>query len=111
MIGCLLGNVISNVMVARSETLAGVAWGRIIGGVTGGLTPIAQAAVADVVIPDLKMLSHSIVVQQEHFILFFTVPRFFYQLLVIVLLDLSTLASREATFKKGVRFQEDRYYI
>lgn len=48
-VGCLLGTVISHIMVARSTTLAGVAWGRIIGGVTGGLTPIAQAAVADVV--------------------------------------------------------------
>ena len=50
-IGCLLGTVISHIMVARSTTLAGVAWGRVIGGVTGGLTPIAQAAVADVVSP------------------------------------------------------------
>ncbi|CAN0125616.1 unnamed protein product, partial [Hapterophycus canaliculatus] len=48
-IGCLLGTVISHIMVARSTTLAGVAWGRVVGGVTGGLTPIAQAAVADVV--------------------------------------------------------------
>lgn len=48
-VGCLLGTVISHIMVARSTTLAGVAWGRVIGGVTGGLTPIAQAAVADVV--------------------------------------------------------------
>lgn len=48
-IGCLLGTVISHIMVARSSTLMGVALGRVIGGVTGGLTPIAQAAVADVV--------------------------------------------------------------
>lgn len=48
-IGCLLGTVLSHIMVARSTTLAGVAWGRVVGGVTGGLTPIAQAAVADVV--------------------------------------------------------------
>lgn len=46
---CLLGTVVSHIMVARSTTLGGVAWGRIIGGITGGLTPIAQAAVADVV--------------------------------------------------------------
>lgn len=53
-IGCLLGTVMSHIMVARSTTLAGVAWGRVVGGVTGGLTPIAQAAVADVVsmLPD-----------------------------------------------------------
>lgn len=48
-IGCLLGTVISHIVVARSTTLTGVAWGRMIGGITGGLTPIAQAAVADVV--------------------------------------------------------------
>lgn len=85
MIGCLLGNVISNIVVARSKTLAGVAWGRIIGGVTGGLTPIAQAAVADVVSPELKIVSHSSVVEQEGLIVFLTVTRFFYQLFVIVL--------------------------
>lgn len=44
-----MGTVISHIMVARSTTLAGVAWGRVVGGITGGLTPIAQAAVADVV--------------------------------------------------------------
>ncbi|CAM9374022.1 unnamed protein product, partial [Sphacelaria rigidula] len=48
MITCLLGTVVSHIMVARSTTLKSVAWGRIIGGITGGLTPIAQAAVADV---------------------------------------------------------------
>lgn len=48
-IGGLMGTVISHIMVARSTTLTGVAWGRVIGGITGGLTPIAQAAVADVV--------------------------------------------------------------
>lgn len=46
---CLLGTIVSHLMVARSTTLGGVALGRIIGGVTGGMTPIAQAAVADVV--------------------------------------------------------------
>lgn len=45
----MLGTIISHIMVARSTTLGGVARGRIIGGITGGMTPIAQAAVADVV--------------------------------------------------------------
>ncbi|CAN0385386.1 unnamed protein product, partial [Discosporangium mesarthrocarpum] len=46
---CLVGTFLSHYVVSRSTTLLGVMLGRIIGGIMGGMTPIAQAAVADVV--------------------------------------------------------------
>ncbi|CAM9516627.1 unnamed protein product, partial [Choristocarpus tenellus] len=49
MMGCMVGSLLSYFLVSRSTSLAGVAFGRIVGGMMGGLTPIVQASVADVV--------------------------------------------------------------
>jgi DHA1 family tetracycline resistance protein-like MFS transporter len=54
LLGCLVGSFLSNLIVSQSTSLPQVTFGRIVGGIMGGMTPIAQSAIADVVPLELR---------------------------------------------------------